>query len=90
MNLLDSPALDQARPTGATPLRLVRAEIMKIRTTKTWWLFLAGFTMFAALALTSNGFSHHYQLYPQQDGSDRAQALVQAAQVLTRRRDVPA
>ncbi len=83
MNLLDSPALDQARPAGATPLRLVRAEIMKIRTTKTWWLFLAGFTIFAALALTSNGFSHHYQLYPQHDSSDRAQALVQAAQART-------
>ena len=29
MTLLDSPGLDQARDTGTTPLRLVRAEIMK-------------------------------------------------------------
>ena len=33
MTLLDSPVLDRARDTGTTPLRLVRAEIMKIRTT---------------------------------------------------------
>jgi ABC-type transport system involved in multi-copper enzyme maturation permease subunit len=79
MTLLDSPALDQAHNTGTTPLRLVRAEIMKIRTTNTWWLFLIGFTVFTALALTSNGFSHHYQLYPQQGTSGRAQALAQAA-----------
>ena len=83
MTVLDSPALETARNTGTTPLRLVRAEIMKIRTTRTWWLFLAGFTVFTVLALTSNGFSHHFQLYPQQDTSDRAQALVQAAQART-------
>jgi len=83
VTLLDSPALDQARDTGTTPLRLIRAEIMKIRTTNTWWLFLIGFTVFTALALTNNGFSHHYQLYPQQDTSGRAQALAQAAQART-------
>ena len=83
MSMLDSPALDAARSTGTTPLRLVRAEIMKIRTTSTWWLFLIGFTVFTALALTSNGFSHHFQLYPQQDIPDRAQALAQAAQART-------
>ena len=83
MTSLDSPALDQARNTGTTQLRLVKAEIMKIRTTNTWWFFLIGFTVFTALALTNNGFSHHYQLYPQQDISGRAQALAQAAQART-------
>ena len=83
MTTLDSPALDRAKDTGTTPLRLVRAEIMKIRTTSMWWLFLIGFTVFTALALTSNGFSHHYQLYPQPGVSDRAQALAQAAQART-------
>jgi ABC-type transport system involved in multi-copper enzyme maturation permease subunit len=83
VTLLDSPALDRARDTGSTPLRLVRAEIMKIRTTSTWWLFLIGFTVFTALALTNNGFSNHYQLFPQQDTSGRAQALAQAAQART-------
>jgi len=83
VSTLSSPALEAARSTGTTPLRLVKAEIMKIRTTSTWWLFLIGFTVFTALALTSNGFSHHFQLYPQQDVSDRAQALAQAAQART-------
>ena len=78
MTLLDSSALDRARNTGTTPLRLVRAEITKVRTTNIWWLFLISFTVFTALALISNGFSHHYQLYPQQGISDPAQALAQA------------
>ena len=64
MTLLDSPALDGAGRTGTTPLRLIRAEIMKARTTDAWWLFLIGFTVFTALALTINGVGHHYQLYP--------------------------
>jgi hypothetical protein len=83
VTLLDSPALDHARETGTTPLRLVAAEIMKVRTTNTWRLFLLGFPVFAALALSLNGFSHHYQLYPQQTVSDRAQALVEAVQART-------
>lgn len=64
-------------------IALVNAEFMKIRTTRAWWLFLLGFTLLTAAALTSNAFSHHYQLYPQQDLADRAQALAQAAQART-------
>jgi ABC-2 type transport system permease protein len=78
--LLDSAALDQAGDTGTTLARLLRAEFMKIRTTSTGWLFLTGFIVFTALALTINGFGHHYQLYPQQGLAGRAQALAQAAQ----------
>ena len=81
--LLDSAALDQAGDTGTTPARLLRAEFMKIRTTDTGWLFLAGFIAFTALALTVNGFSTHYQLYPEQGSGDGAQALAQAAQART-------
>jgi ABC-2 type transport system permease protein len=77
--LLDSAALDRADDTGTTLVRLLRAEFMKIRTTSTGWLFLSGFIMFTALALTINGFGSHYQLYPQQ-GPGRTQALAQAAQ----------
>src|ERR1700691_1575087 len=77
--LLDSAALDQAGDTGTTLARLLRAEFMKIRTTGTGWLFLTGFIVFTALALTISGFGSHYQLYPQQ-GPGRAQALAQAAQ----------
>ena len=78
--LLDSAALDQAGDTGTTLARLLRAEFMKIRTTDTGWLFLTGFIMFTALALTINGFGIHAQLYPQQGHAGRAQALAQAAQ----------
>jgi ABC-2 type transport system permease protein len=80
--LLDSAALDQAGDTGTTLVRLLRAEFMKIRTTGTGWLFLTGFAVFTALALTINGFGSYYQLYPQQ-GPGRAQALAQAAQART-------
>lgn len=81
--LLDSAALDQAGDSGTTLVRLLRAEFMKIRTTDTGWLFLIGFIAFTALALTINGFSTHYQLYPQQGSGGRAQALAQAAQART-------
>ena len=81
--LLDSAALDQAGDSGTTLVRLLRAEFMKVRTTDTGWLFLTGFIAFTALALTINGFSTHYQLYPQQGSGDRAQALAQAAQART-------
>jgi ABC-type transport system involved in multi-copper enzyme maturation permease subunit len=77
--MLDSDALDQADGTGTTLVRLLRAEFMKLRTTSTGWLFLTGYIMFTALALTANGFGSHYQLYPQQSPG-RAQTLAQAAQ----------
>ena len=63
--------------------RLISAEIMKIRTTRAWWIFLGIFTLFSAVALLNNFLSHHYQLYPQQDLADRAQALAQAAEART-------
>ncbi len=81
--LLDSAALDQADDTGTTPVRLLRAEFMKIRTTDTGWLFLTGFIVFTALALTINGFGSHSELYPQLGHVNRAQALAQAAQAHT-------
>jgi ABC-2 type transport system permease protein len=83
MTLLDSPALAAATRTGPTPVRLVKGEIMKIRTTNTWWLFLIGIVVLTALALTSNGFSHHFDLYPQLAGmgsDEKARELAQAAQ----------
>jgi ABC-type transport system involved in multi-copper enzyme maturation permease subunit len=76
--LLDSAALDQAGDTGTTLVRLIRAEFMKIRTTSTGALFLTGFIVFTAMALTINGFGIHHQLYPQQGLAGRAQALAQA------------
>ena len=63
--LLDSAALDQAGDTGTTPVRLLRAEFMKIRTTDTGWLFLTGFIVFTTLALTTTSFGNLDKLYPQ-------------------------
>ena len=77
--LLDSPALDQADDTGTTLVRLLNAEFLKLRTTSTGWLFLTGFIVFTALALTINGFGNHSLLYPQQGLVHPAQALAQTA-----------
>jgi ABC-type transport system involved in multi-copper enzyme maturation permease subunit len=81
--LLDSAALDQAGDTGTTLVRLIRAEFMKIRTTSTGSLFLTGFIVFTAMALTINGFGIHSQLYPEQGLVSPAQAVAQVAQART-------
>jgi ABC-2 type transport system permease protein len=78
--LLDSAALNQADETGTTLVRLLRAEFMKLRTTSTGWLFLTGFIVFTAMALTINGFGNHSLLYPEQGLVSPAQALAQTAQ----------
>lgn len=86
MSLLDSPALAGARRTGSTPGRLVMAEIMKIRTTNTWWLFIGGVLVFTSLTLTRNGARHDFDLNPPLGGlspADKAQALAQAAKAHT-------
>ncbi|HKD96662.1 MAG TPA: ABC transporter permease subunit [Micromonosporaceae bacterium] len=67
---------------GHTPGRLIAAEIMKIRTTNTWWLLTLGIVLFTALALTVNGFGHHFELYPPLDQvgeANRQDAVTQAA-----------
>jgi ABC-2 type transport system permease protein len=81
--LLDSAALDQAGDTGTTVIRLIRAEFMKIRTTDTGSLFLAGFIVFTAMALTINGFGIHQRLYPERGLVSPPQALAQVAQART-------
>jgi ABC-type transport system involved in multi-copper enzyme maturation permease subunit len=86
MTLLDSPALAGARRTGSTPGRLIMAEIMKIRSTNTWWLFIGGVLVFTSLALTRNGARHDFELNPQLDGlspADKAQMVAQAARAHT-------
>lgn len=78
--LLDSAALDRAGDIGTTLARLLRAEFMKLRTTSAGGLFLTGFIVFTAAALTINGVGSHYQLYPQQGLVSRAQTLAEAEQ----------
>jgi ABC-type transport system involved in multi-copper enzyme maturation permease subunit len=82
MTTLSSPTLARARGARSGPWRLVSAEIMKIRTTNTWWLFVIGVILVTGLALTANGFGHHFTLHPplsQMGGDQRAQAVAQAA-----------
>jgi ABC-2 type transport system permease protein len=81
--LLDSAAMDQAGDTGTTLIRLIRAEFMKIRTTSTGWLFLTGFIVFTAMALTINALGIHQRLYPERGLVSPAQAVAQVAQART-------
>ena len=86
MTLVGSPALGQAPRIGGGLVRQARAEVMKIRTTSTWWLFLTGVVVFTALALWTNGVSQHFVLYPPlstMSGAQKAQAITQAAQAHT-------
>jgi ABC-2 type transport system permease protein len=43
-------------------IRLIRAELLKIRTTNTWWLFGLGSLLFTALALFVNCIQAHFAL----------------------------
>jgi len=66
---LESPALARAGDSGRSPLRLVRAEITKIRTTNTWWLFVIGIVLVTALAFLVNALGHHYNELQPPSGS---------------------
>ncbi len=86
MTILESPALARDHHPRTNPVWQVRAEIMKIRTTKLWWLFLIGVMLVTAWALLRNGASHHYEMYPPLDqfpAGERAQAAAQAVQAKT-------
>jgi ABC-type transport system involved in multi-copper enzyme maturation permease subunit len=86
VTVLSSPAPRQARGTGRPLVWQARAEVLKICTTGTWWLFLTGVVVFTALALWTNGVSHHFTLYPPLNtmpAASRAQAIAQAAQART-------
>ncbi len=86
MTTLDSPALARDQHTRTNPVWQVQAEIMKIRTTKLWWLLLIGVVVVTAWALLRNGASHHYEMYPPLDqfpADERAQAAAQAVQAKT-------
>ncbi len=63
----ESPSLARAKG-GHSPFRLISAEIMKIRTTNTWWLFAIGMVAITGLALLVNGLNHHFNdLHPPLD-----------------------
>ena len=73
------PASRVAGSRVAVSARLVRAEVMKIRTTRAWWLFVGGFAALTALAALFGWASHHAELYPPSDLTNEADALAQAA-----------
>ncbi len=84
MTTVQTAAPQRQRGSRPGALRLISAEIMKIRTTNTWWLFLLGMIVVTALAFTVNAVGHHYTLHPPLDqinqNSDAArQARAQAA-----------
>jgi ABC-type transport system involved in multi-copper enzyme maturation permease subunit len=67
-SLLESPALTRASKSGPSLIRLTRAEIAKIRTINTWWLFAIGIVVFTALAFWLNAFGMHLGLHGRGDG----------------------
>jgi hypothetical protein len=66
-------------PRVTTGARLVRAEVMKIRTTPAWWLFAGGFAALTALAGLFGWALHHAELTPPPDLTNEADALARAA-----------
>lgn len=86
MTTLQTAAPQRQRGHRPSALRLISAEIMKIRTTNTWWLFLIGMIVVTALAFTINAVGHHYTLHPpldqvkaDSDAARQAQAQAVAA-----------
>lgn len=81
MTTVESPALARDHHTRTSPLWQVQAEMMKIRTTKVWWLFLIAIALITAWSLVRSGASHHYELHPPLDqypADERAQAAADA------------
>ncbi len=50
------------RPRGTVPGRLFKAELLKIRTTNTWWIFGLASLAYTALALLINMVSAAFEL----------------------------
>jgi ABC-type transport system involved in multi-copper enzyme maturation permease subunit len=71
-------------------MKVVRSEILKLRTTNVWWLFGIGIIAMTALAFLFNAIGAHFQLHPQQpdfgtanvSAEERAQAQTQYEQDL--------
>jgi ABC-2 type transport system permease protein len=80
MTTLESPALARTRRSAPGPVRLISAEIMKIRTTNTWWLFVIGMILVTALAFMVNAFGHHYNDLQPPAGSVPADQRAEVAQ----------
>jgi ABC-2 type transport system permease protein len=49
-----TPSAATARPSGSAPVRLIKAELLKIWTTNAWWIFGILLVVYTALALWGN------------------------------------
>ena len=81
-------AVTSARPMApVVRARLVAAEVLKIRTTRAWWLFVAGFTIVSAGAVAFGWGSNNNTLHPTVSdypaGPGRDAVLAQAASART-------
>src|SRR5262245_27437666 len=86
MTIVDSPALARDHHTRTNPVWQVQAEIMKIRTTKLWWVPLVCLVVITAWSLVRSGAGHHYELSPPLDQfpvDERAAAAARAVQANT-------
>lgn len=67
--------------------RLVAAEVLKIRTTRAWWLFVGGFTLASALAVAFGWSANNNTLHPPLSdypvGASRDAVIAQAASAHT-------
>jgi len=86
VTLISSSAHRRSPEAAPARTRLIKAEIMKIRTTNTWLLLLAGVVVFTAFALWTSGISHHNDLHPAlaaMDAAGQARARAQSASAHT-------
>jgi ABC-2 type transport system permease protein len=80
-------AMSSVMPMRLMGSRLVSAEVMKVRTTRAWWLFLGGFTLVSALAVAFGWAINNSVLHPTLSdypaGASRDAVLAQAAAART-------
>lgn len=57
-----APQPSSTQPRGAVPLRLIRAELLKIWTTNAWWILAICSLAATALALLINMLQAHYEI----------------------------
>jgi hypothetical protein len=81
MTTVESPALARDHHRRTSPMWQVQAELLKLRSTRLWWLYLVGVVVITGWSLVRNGASYHYELYPplnQYPADERAQTAAQA------------
>src|SRR5262245_49275963 len=57
-----APTPATIRPSGSAPMRLIRAELLKIWTTNAWWIFGILLVVYTGLALWGNLVQANYTI----------------------------